>query len=409
MAVQMSEPMKRSNLGFALTLPVFFMVMFPLCYVTALHMPAPHHIPVAVAGPGAAAFTAKAGPALAGKVDLIPVGSPGQAHHLLMDQTVKAAYVPGGSGHASQLSVAGADGRLMSQLLPGIFRPVADHNGGSLKVHDVAPLAPGDGNGIGLMFFMLICVLVGFMAANIIGNAAYFLRMRHRIVISAGLAVLAPLVLYLFMGVWLRIIVGTPGQIVAALVTAAVASFTTGLLTHTGVVFLGKWALFPAMLLFVFLNISSSNSAYTAEIVPPFFSWISHWHLGAAMVDITRSVLYLHGDGLTRPLTVMAIWLASAAAIGAALAYRRHKAKTTESTNTAGQQHTSDNGQAQHAAATGAGPGSPALHGQVHNPHGTPVTDATVTVVDPAGSLIGQATADNNGRFRIENPKNDPE
>jgi hypothetical protein len=37
----------------ALTLPAFFVIAFALCYTSTLQAPAPHGVPVAVAGPAA--------------------------------------------------------------------------------------------------------------------------------------------------------------------------------------------------------------------------------------------------------------------------------------------------------------------------------------------------------------------
>lgn len=72
-APQMSSAMKRSNLIFALALPIFFAVMFPLCYISALHQPTPHDLPVAVAGPAATQFVDQVQPSLAGTVAATPV------------------------------------------------------------------------------------------------------------------------------------------------------------------------------------------------------------------------------------------------------------------------------------------------------------------------------------------------
>lgn len=384
---EMPPEMKRSNVRFALSLPLFFMVMFPLCYITALHLPSPHHLPVAVVGAGASAFIAGVGPSLAGQFDLTPVSSPGQAADMILNQTVKAAYVPAPSGESAQLMVAGADGRVLTQLVPAVFRPIAAQSGNTLQVQDIAPLAPGDGNGIGLMFFMLIVMIVGFMTANILGNAAFFLALRTRVAISAGIAVLAPVVLWAFMGPWLEIIVGSPGQILAVIAIGAVASFIVGLMTAAAVVFIGKWALFPCMLVFVFLNIPSSNSAYPAEIVPSFFGAVSDVHLGAAMVGAIRSVLYLRGAGLGGHLGTMAVWLAFAVLlILVAVVYRHRMASSTTTEDE--QQLSAEAGRA--------------VRGLVHDQHGKPLPTAIVTLVAPTGTQSGSTSVDDGGGFHID-------
>lgn len=404
MAMQMPASMKRSNLRFSLAMPLFFVVMFPLCYLTALHLPTPHDVPVAVAGAGAATFIAQVGPELAGKIDFIPAGSTDQARDMILNHTASAAYVPAPSGDSAQLLTAGANGRMVNQILPAIFKPVAKSSGNSLEVHDIAPLAPGDGTGIGLMLFMLIVVLVGFMSANILGNAAFFLELRHRVAICAGVAFLAPIILWAFTGPWLGIIEGSVGQIIATIAVGMLASFVTALITSAAVVFLSKWALFPAMLLFVFANIPSSDAAYPAEMVPGFFHWVSEWHLGAATVNTIRSILYMGGAGLTRPLVTMAVWLVVAiGAILAAAAYRRRQNRAQQETAAA------DNDDAEQAIEQDAVPeqestvdaAAPALTGDVADARGTPLNNAAVTVLDPNGTQAGKALADNSGQFRI--------
>jgi len=408
MAMQMPESMKRSNLRFALAMPVFFVVMFPLCYLTALHLPTPHDVPVAVAGAGAATFIATVGPQLAGKVDFIHADSADQARQLVLDHNASAAYIPGGSGDSAQLFTAGANGRIMNQILPGIFKPIAQQSGSDLDVHDMAPLAPGDGTGIGLMLFMLIVVLVGFMAANILGNAAFFLELRHRVAICAGVAFFAPIVLWAFTGPWLGIIEGSAGQIITTIAIGMVASFITALITSAVVVFIGKWALFPAMLLFVFANIPSSDAAYPAEMVPGFFHWISEWHLGAATVNAIRSVLYMGNSGLTRPLVTIGVWLVVAvAAILAAAAYRRrqHQKAQQPATDTAADEP--EGNEPDSIQDTGAEPAeasepaSPVLAGDIADTNGTPLHSAVVTVLDPNGTQAGRAAAGSDGTFRL--------
>ncbi|MHC1560474.1 carboxypeptidase regulatory-like domain-containing protein [Actinomycetospora sp. C-140] len=403
---EMSPEMKRSNVRFALALPLFFMIMFPLCYITALHLPVPHDLPVAVVGAGAASFIAAAGPALAGKFTLVAVDTPQHATDMIFQQTVKAAYVPAPAGQPAHMLVAGADGRVMTQLVPTVFQPFATAAGnpGAIQTVDVAPLAPGDGNGIGLMFFMLIVCIVGFMTANILGNAAFFLPMRVRVAISAGIAVLTPIVLYLFMGAWLQILQGSVGQIVAVIALGAVTSFAVGLTTTAVVAFIGKWALFPCMLVFVFLNIPSSNSAYPAEIVPPFFGWISDWHLGAAFVDAVRSILYLDGAGLGSHLLVVGLWLLAAVVLITVAALRARAAAPASAEQE--DENADDTGDAHgpgyaDAAAAGAGP-ERVLLGRVHDHHGTPLPGAVVTLVDTRGAQTGRTSTSPEGDFRID-------
>jgi hypothetical protein len=400
---KISPEMKRSNLRFALLLPLFFMFMFPLCMVNALHNPVPHEVPVAVVGDNADGLVEQAGPKMAGAVDFRTVGSEDEAQRQLLDQKVRAVYEPGGKGEDSTMTVVGADGRILSQLLPTIFEPLAEASGGELQVNDIAPLASGDANGIGLMFYMLVCCLLGFLTANIVGNAAFFLRMPVRLLISAGVAVLAPSVLWLLMGAWMKVLQGSPGQIIATIAVGAAASFTVGLIVHSLVVFLGKWAIFPSILTFVFLNIPSSNSAYPMEFVPAPFGWISHVHLGAAMVNTVRSILYLHGDGIGRGLRVMAVWFVVGVVLMVfALWRRRYKARieaAEDAADRAREEELAEERDEAAAATVGASPAGPALLGVVRTNTGVPVPGGQLVMLDADGREAGIVGVGEDGRF----------
>jgi hypothetical protein len=292
---------------------------------------------------------------------------------------------------------------MLSQLLPTIFQPLAEASGGDLKVDDIAPLAPGDANGIGLMFYMLVCCLLGFMTANIVGNAAFFLRMPQRLMISAGIAVLAPSVLWLLMGAWMHVLQGSPGQIIASIAVGATASFTVALVVHAMVVFLGKWAIFPSIFLFVFMNIPSSNSAYPMEFVPAPFGWVSHIHLGAAMVNTVRSILYLHGDGIGRGLRVMAVWFVVGVVLMVlALWRRRHKARIEAAEDAAERAREAELAEQRDeaaAATVGASPAAPALLGIVRTSTGVPVPGGQVVMLDADGRETGVLGVGEDGRF----------
>lgn len=419
--------MKRSNLKFSLLLPLFFMLAFPLCFVWAMHNPVPHDVPVTVVGASSEQFIDQVGPKLEGKIDFSASDSKHDALAALEDQKTRAVYEPGEPGGTSTLTVAGADGRFMSQMLPMIFEPIVQAQDGKLKTVDASPLASGDANGIGLMFFMLIPVLLGFLTANIIGNACFFLRLRTRLLISAGIAVLAPSMVWLLVGGLLHVVAGSPGQILASIGLAAAASFTIALLVHTAVIFLGKWAIFPSILVCIFLNIPTSNSAFPHEFIPPFFQWVSSWHLGAATVNAVRSVLYMGGHGLARPLLTMACWaVVAVAAIFCAAAHRRRKARIealeeqNRSTGGAGSAERSESSEAQDSTSTsedgdrseaeaqeheaaamaiGAGPSSPALQGIIRHADGSPLPGAHVVIYGKDGKITGALRAGEDGRF----------
>lgn len=412
-AQEPSPAMKRSLIRYSLVMPLFFMVMFPLCYITALHQPSLHDFPVAVVGQhGAAeAFIDEISPKLGDKFDLVTASGAAEARHMMAEQAVKAAYIPAAHpGGQATLLLAGAFGRIATQLVPAYFSPVAQAHGVDMVTKDIAPLAPGDASGIGLMFFMLIAMLVGYMSANILGSAAYFLRIRARLGICAGIAVVTPTVVWSMMGPWLDIIVGSPWQIITCIALAAVALFVAAMMTTAATVFLGKWALFPCMLLFVFLNIPSSNSTYPAEAVPSFFSFVSEFHLGAGIVNAMRAVLYFDGTGFADYLPVILSWtVLGVALVLGAVAYRRRSSRKAAQPATGAEtvpasQTVPDQRQApvsdEHTADERT-PDELTLAGEVHGPSGTPLSHATVTVLDSRGHQVTRSPVAGDGRFHL--------
>src|SRR6266542_4309140 len=101
---------------------------FVLIYLTALHKPQPHNLPVGVVAPADVvaqlqrSLSARTGDA----VVLRPAADVIAARHQVKRGHIVAAYLPGqGRGQGSRLLVAGAQGTAVSQAVTGIFTGVA--------------------------------------------------------------------------------------------------------------------------------------------------------------------------------------------------------------------------------------------------------------------------------------------
>ena len=198
----------------ALALPAFFVTGFTLCYTSALQAPAPHGVPVAVAGQ--AAQTARlrdglaraAGPAF----DVQAAPAPAAAAREVRGQDLDGAYVPAAQpGGTATVIVAAASGNAVTSAVESLFRAVAARQGASLAVRDVRPLPAGDTGGLSLFFFMIACTLGGFLAVTATGLAAPALRPRYRWPLFGAVAITTPVLAYLLAGPDLGAIGERPG------------------------------------------------------------------------------------------------------------------------------------------------------------------------------------------------------
>ena len=257
----------------ALALPAFFVIGLALCYTSALQAPAPHGVPVAVAGP--AAQTARlrdglaraAGPAF----DVQAVPAAATAAREVSGQDLDGAYVPPARpGGTATVIVAAAAGNSVTGAVESLFRAVAAKQGAPLAVRDVRPLPAGDTSGLSLFFFMVACTLGGFLAVTATGLAAPALRPRYRWPLILAAVVATPTLAYLLAGQGLGAISGSAGAVFALLGAGALYALAVTMITRGLQLILGAiGTLFAGFSVFILLNFPSSGEVCRAPCCRP--------------------------------------------------------------------------------------------------------------------------------------------
>jgi hypothetical protein len=298
----------------ALALPAFFVIGFTLCYTSALQAPAPHGVPVAVAGPAAQTAPLRDGLARAAgpAFDVQAALSPAAAASAVAREDLDGAYVPAARpGGTATVIVATASGNSVTAAVESLFRAVAARQGAPLAVRDVRPLPAGDGSGLSLFFFMVACTLGGFLAVTATGLAAPALRPRYRWPLFLAVAVATPVLAWLLAGPGLGAIGGPAGAVVAllgtgALYVLAVTMITRGLQLILGVI----GTLFAGLAVFVLLNFPSSGDSIQGPMLPTFWHVLNRFWIGAAASDAFRGILYFGGQGAGTGVLKLLDWLA---------------------------------------------------------------------------------------------------
>jgi hypothetical protein len=298
----------------ALALPAFFVIGFTLCYTSALQAPAPHGVPVAVAGP--AAQTARLRDGLARAVgpafDVQAVPTPAAAAREVRDQDLYGAYLPAARpGATATVIVAAASGNSVTAAVESLFRAVAARQGAPLAVRDVRPLPAGDTGGLSLFFFMIACTLGGFLAVTATGLAAPALRPQYRWPLFGAVAIATPVLAWLLAGPGLGAIGGSAGALVALLGTGALYVLAVTIITRGLQLILGAiGTLFAGLAVFVLLNFPSSGDSIQGPMLPTFWHVLNRFWIGASASDAFRGIVYFGGQRIGTDVLKLLGWLA---------------------------------------------------------------------------------------------------
>jgi hypothetical protein len=303
----------------ALALPAFFVIGFTLCYTSALQAPAPHGVPVAVAGPAAQTTPLRDGLARAAgpAFDVQAAPAPAAAAREVAGQDLDGAYVPAAQpGGTATVIVAAASGNAVTAAVESLFRAVAAHQGARLAVRDVRPLPAGDTSGLSVFFFMIACTLGGFLAVTATGLAAPALRPRSRWPLFGAVAIATPILAYLLAGPGLGAIGGPAGAIAALLGTGALYVLIITMIARGLQLVLGTIGmLFAGFAVFVLLNFPSSGDSAPGPMLPTFWHVLNRFWIGASASDAFRGIVYFGGQGAGTGVLKLLGWLAVGAVL----------------------------------------------------------------------------------------------
>ncbi|MHA5052156.1 carboxypeptidase regulatory-like domain-containing protein [Streptomyces sp. SD15] len=386
----------------ALWFPAALFLGFLFCFAPALHAPEPHHATVVVAGPTAARqVDAALQLQHPGGFDVSAVSDAGEARRAVLDRTAVAGFA---GGDRPVLYVAKANGMSLEQALTKAFTEVAGQHDQKLAIRDVAPTVSKDLMGTTLVYFGIAWSVPGYILATTLLRAVAFDR-RRKLLSIAGVSALFSVVGFL-VGAGLGYLPHDPAaMVVAFLLTAAVATFASGLAPFTR-------QFFPAvgMTLFIVLSIPTSGGVAPAPMLPTFFQYVHAVMPLANAVDALRGVLYFDGAGLLKPVLVLCAWTAAGAALLGldAWSHRRRATRRDAKSKEDVEEPPVDDPSLDAPTPTALpvhrhhfGEPVPDLVGTVRDSEQRPLRHAAVTVLDPSGRQLVSTSTNAHGNYAV--------
>ena len=297
----------------ALVPALVLMLAFAFFYVGALHDPTPHHVPVAVVGPAAAAVQLSRLPG--DPLDARQASSRPDALSQIDDREVYGAYEVA----TNRLFVASAANRATAVALEGTFnRVAAAQRRPAVRVTDVKPLPPKDPNGTAAFYTVIAWVFGGYISATLIGligspRSSSKQRAAARIGALAGFGIFAGILSVVMLRASFDVF---SGHVVALCAVAALTIFASGAATAGIQAAVGPAGTGLIILIFVILGNSASGGPFARPLLPGLWRTIGGVLPPGASVDLARSALFFDGARIAGPVLVLAGW----AALGTALA-----------------------------------------------------------------------------------------
>jgi hypothetical protein len=287
---------------------------FLLIFLTALHRPSPHAVPVGVVGP---AGTSQSIPASAG-LDVRTLTSTTQARQEIKDNTIYAAYVVQ-DGHYQMLG-SSAHGATAYHTLEGIFTGLAASHGAQLQVTDVVPVAPADPNGVSIFYLIFGVTLGAFLFGQNSFATARRLPVKVKLMQMTIFSVVLGIIAVLIARVWIH---AAPGPVFAEggvliLLGAAIGAFTlaiTTLLADIGVAI--------ATIIGLILGTAISGGPVPVDFLPSGYGFLASAFPPGATVSALRDIAYYNSGAAVGPLLVLVAWIVVCVLIVFAVSSRR--------------------------------------------------------------------------------------
>ena len=309
----------------ALAAVIGFQLLLASVFIGVLHRPALHDAPVAVAGSSPLVSVMQAH-GTGGTIRLVPEPDAAAAQAAVRDQQVYAAIVAGPDG--GELLTAGARSPGTATLLTQELTQAAAQVHAPLQVRDLEPLPASDASGISAFFLTVGWMLGGYVGATVLGlmlggmRSTSIRQAAQRLTLLAGYAVASGLLGALLVGPVMGVVSGYNLALagVGILVTSASAVATAGLQGALGL----PGTLIAIIGMVVFGDPTAGQSIATPLLAPP-WNVIGQGLPPGAGLTAARSVIYLNGIGLTRPLTVLAVYVLAGTLLMLAAAARRQR------------------------------------------------------------------------------------
>ncbi|MDV6309824.1 ABC transporter permease [Gordonia amicalis] len=296
------------------------LVFFPLAMVAmmlsamlgGMGKPIPREMPVAVVGstPEQAQLTAAGlDQNMSGMFDFSVGTSTADAATMVRDREVVAAFVlPSAENPSATLLTNGAAGMSQQQAVQSVFGQVAQGQGMTLGVDDLAPLDSDDSVGTVSLYLAIGWIMSGFLLLIVLAMAAPdLMRKRVLVPIMAGWSVFMSAVLWVIAG---PIVGAIDGHFLPLFGVGVVAIFSAAMFTTVFTRMIGLLAVLPVVAVLMFLGVPSSGGGLSVYMAPDVFRFLHDVLPLPAAVESARSILYFGGDAIGSQLLTFAIWAA---------------------------------------------------------------------------------------------------
>jgi hypothetical protein len=369
--------------------PFFFAGAFALMLLASFPAPEPHDIRVDVVGTTSQAHQVsqelervRAGGFVVDRVSAMP-----EARADVASGSSAAAFSP--TRHSEIVVADGASGSRANYLI-AVFDTlsVTRHAAVPTRV-DVAPLEPGDPNGVGLMFIGFPLLLVGLITSIVLVQFGGW-ALRWKVTTIALTGAFATVFTY-FVGTAMSIIPNDEWLLLYGfLLTQAIGWITTG------AAYFARQFFIPVAMTFVLvLGVPSAGATVNGDMLPGFVRWLNSFMPFAQFVDAARASSYLGGSGLARPVVVLCAWALGGAALLAAAAL-----VTRRRVNALHRQEAAEEASVDPVTPAPAPTGR--LHGTIRTTSGVAVRGARITAVDQHGNELARADSDAEGRYVLD-------
>lgn len=305
-------------------------MLFIGSFLGALHDPAPHGLPVGVAGPPAVAREVDAAFAqrLPGAFTVSAYPSVAAADKAIADRDADAVLVPGPPGQ--RLLIAGAAGRFVTDAVTTAFTAEAAASGQQLTVTDIRPAPQGDPNAItGLFFFIGIALpsaAFGIALAVLLARGSPDPAPRRN---PGWLTRLAALACFSALtgaaATWVSdgIVGALPGAPAALFGIGALTAFAISSACHAAVRLAGPPLAALLVLLFIPVGVPAAGGPFGSAFVTSWYAHLGNALPAGAALPAIRDVVSFDGHALAAPLLVLCLWAGISAVLSVLPAPRR--------------------------------------------------------------------------------------
>ncbi len=274
---------------------------FVAVYVGLQRAPQPDRVPIAVVG---SSLQHQVVSGIGNGVAVQDVNSVADGRRLVHDGTVVGSIAVNATG-TMQLDYASAAGLSESGAVRAMAAGVAQTAHMKLMETDIVPLVRYDSRGLVSFYVVFGVTLSSFILAQALSGNAARVRLRHRLLVMIGFAVLIGLVAAVLAG-------PVYGAVKVPFLTLAgvlvLLSAASAFATKSLVIWLGPAGIGIAVLLLTVAGNATSGASIGFNLLPRWAQFLSDVLPQGAAVRALQSAGYFHGSALGQSVLVLAGW-----------------------------------------------------------------------------------------------------